>query len=105
MPDIAEQRIIANRLVLHPAHYEARLDGKLLSLTARQFHVLTLLASEKGRAVKRRRLAEHIGAHGHQEDMSDRAVDNLISRLRKRLGPGLSIESVRGVGYRLVADW
>jgi len=96
-------RIIANRLVIHPAHYEARFDGKLLTLSARQFHVLTLLASEKERAVERRRLAKQMGDHGHHGDVSDRAVDNLISRLRKRLEPGLTIESVRGIGYRLVS--
>jgi len=102
--DSIPKKIVANRLILHPAHYEARLDGELLTLSARQYNVLALLASERNRVVERRRLAEHMTSHDHEEDVSNRAVDNLISRLRKRLGPGVTIESVRGVGYRLVTE-
>jgi DNA-binding response OmpR family regulator len=90
-------------LRLSPAGHRATLEGVELPLTRLELGALALLARSPGRVISRRYLMETIwdGA----EDVSERAVDNVVSRLRRKLGPfGERIEAVWGVGYRMKAS-
>jgi DNA-binding response OmpR family regulator len=87
-------------LHLDPRAYRAELNGKELNLSASEFAMLHLLVRNPGRAFHRADLLDTLW--GETYDGSDRAVDNLILRLRKKLGPlGSAIETVWSIGYRL----
>jgi DNA-binding response OmpR family regulator len=87
-------------LRLDPDRHLAELDGKALELTPNELALLHLLLSNPGRAFSRAYLLDRIW--GADYVTGERAVDNTIFRLRKKLGPvGAAIESVWGVGYRL----
>ncbi|GIW07347.1 MAG: DNA-binding response regulator [Dehalococcoidia bacterium] len=88
---------------LDPAEHRATLDGEPLDLSPTEFALLHLLLRNPGRAFSRAYLIEQVW---DQESVSgDRAVDNTVLRLRKKLGDyGDAIETVWGVGYRLRRD-
>jgi DNA-binding response OmpR family regulator len=87
-------------LVLDPEGYRATLDGEPLPLTRTEFDLLHLLLRNPGRAFNRTYLLNTVW--GEDYVPSDRSVDNVILRLRKKLGTlGEAIETVWGVGYRL----
>jgi two-component system phosphate regulon response regulator OmpR len=78
-------------------------DGLALKLTSREFALLAALARSRGRPLSRAQLIER--AFGRDADVSDRAIDVQIARLRKAVGdPGDNpelIKTVWGVGYVL----
>jgi DNA-binding response OmpR family regulator len=87
-------------LRLDSERHLAELDGEPLELTPNEFNLLRLLARHPGRAFSRGYLLDTVW--GQDYVTGDRAVDNAMFRLRKKLGPlGESIEAVWGVGYRL----
>ncbi|MBN1584628.1 MAG: response regulator transcription factor [Anaerolineae bacterium] len=89
-------------LCLEPEAYAATLGGKPLDLTRTEFDLLHLLMRNPGRAFSRSYLLDAVW--GENYVTGDRSVDNAILRLRKKLGEmGETIETVWGVGYRLVA--
>jgi len=73
------------------------------SLTTKEFEVLTLLAEKNGEPVSRMILLEEVW--GMDSIASDRAVDTLISELRKKVEPNpaqpLYLLTQRGIGYKL----
>lgn len=74
-------------------------DEQEILLTSKEFDVLLLFAKNKGKAFSREQLLEQIW--GMDYFGSDRVVDDLIRRLRKKL-PLIHIETIYGFGYRLV---
>ena len=90
-------------LQLDPTAYQATLDGSPLDLTRTEFDLLHLLLRNPGRVFSRSYLLDTVW--GESYVAGDRSVDNAILRLRKKLGPlGDAIETVWGVGYRLVPE-
>ena len=86
-------------ITLDPAAHVARLDGVPLDLTRTEFGVLHLLLRNPGRAFGRVYLHDAVWKEPYIE--GDRSVDNVVLRLRRKLGLfGESIETVWGVGYR-----
>lgn len=75
------------------------IDGEQRRLTPSEFKLLSLLASEPGRVFSRREIMQHLWDSRYVGDQ--RACDIHISNLRRKLGAD-RIETVRGVGYRLV---
>ncbi|MGW6448153.1 response regulator transcription factor [Lentzea sp. NPDC055074] len=78
----------------------ATLDGEPLSLTRKEFDLLALLAARKGEVVSRDFIVDQVW-QAHWEAPS-RTLDTHIAALRNKLGGHVKIETVRGVGYRLV---
>lgn len=74
------------------------LDGAPLALTAQEFRILSFLAHHAGKVVSRSTLAEHVYEGGLDPDSN--ALDVLVSRVRRKLGPGL-LRTVRGQGWIL----
>jgi DNA-binding response OmpR family regulator len=75
-------------------------DGQAVELTKVEFEFLVALARRPGVAVSRAWLAEHVLEQDN--DGAPRTLDVHVSRLRKKLGRADLIETVWGVGYRLV---
>jgi two-component system OmpR family response regulator len=72
--------------------------GVPVKLTSHEFRVLSYLMHHSGRIVTRTELTEHIYAQDFDRDSN--TVEVFIARLRRKLG-ALSIETVRGIGYRM----
>jgi len=88
-------------LRLEPDAYCATLDGAPLELTRTEFDLLYFLLRHPGRAFSRNYLLDAVW--GTHYVAGDRSVDNAILRLRRKLGGlGDAIETVWGVGYRLL---
>jgi DNA-binding response OmpR family regulator len=87
------------------ARHEVMVDGKPVKLTASEFKVLTLLASEPERVFSRRQVMEHLWESSFVGD--EHAADVHISNLRRKIERDSShperIVTVRSFGYKLVA--
>lgn len=69
------------------------------SLTSHEYRLLAYLMHRPGSVVSRTELTEHLYAQDFDRDSN--TIEVFIGRLRKKLPPG-TIETVRGLGYRLV---
>ena len=78
---------------------EARRNGEVIALATREFDLLRYLAENAGLALTRQQLLDGVWGHGWYGD--ERTVDVHVRQLRKKLGPGLPLATVWGVGYRL----
>ena len=74
-------------------------DGQPLALTSHEFKLLSLLMQRVGEVLSRTELSEHLYPQDSERDSN--TIEVFVGRLRKKLPPG-SIETVRGLGYRLV---
>jgi DNA-binding response OmpR family regulator len=74
-------------------------DGPVI-LTRKEFHLLTLLVTEPGTAVRRERLLTEVWHTSWQG--TSRTLDVHMATLRGKIGDGARIETIRGVGYRIV---
>ncbi len=74
-------------------------QGKALELTGTEFELLLLLAREPGRVYSRDDILNHL--RGREADLYTRAVDIVVSRLRKKLEPLDCIKTLRNAGYSL----
>lgn len=88
-------------LVLDVARRQARVDDRVVDLSAREFRLLHFLLTNVGQVVSRERLLSEIW--GYDFDPRSNVVDVCVRRLRRRLGPEAPIETVRNVGYRAAA--
>jgi DNA-binding response OmpR family regulator len=78
---------------------EARRGGEVVPLATREFDLLRYLAENAGLALSRQQILDGVWGVGWYGD--DRTVDVHVRQLRKKLGPGLPLATVWGVGYRL----
>ncbi len=91
------------RLELDLLSREARVDGAGVELSAREFALLAYLMRHPRQVLSRQQLLD--GVWGYSFDPRSNVVDVYIRYLRTKLEPllgGPAIETVRGVGYRLV---
>ena len=87
-------------LYVCPSHHIVKVNDQEVVLTLKEFELLCLLISEKGRVFTRAQLLDKIW--GYEFDGESRTVDVHIRTLRQKLGKsGSLIETVRGVGYRI----
>lgn len=84
------------RVVLVSERLAVQIGGRAIPVTPTQFRLLAVLAGEPGRTFTRTELVER----GIGTLVTERTVDVHIKELRRKIGPGLHIETVRGVGYR-----
>jgi OmpR family response regulator RpaB len=70
-----------------------------VELTGTEFDLLHLLAREPGRVFSRDDILAAL--RGHEAELFTRAVDIVISRLRKKLEPLDAIKTLRNAGYTL----
>jgi DNA-binding response OmpR family regulator len=77
-------------------------DGGAIELTRVEFDLLAALARRPGVAVTRGWLVEHV--LDPDREGSERTLDVHVSRLRKKLGTSVKVETVWGIGYRLAAE-
>lgn len=85
---------------------ELRVGDRTLPLTLMEANLLRYLIGHEGKAVSRKAMLEDVW--GVREDTDTRAIDNFIVRLRRYIerepGSPRHLLTVRGVGYRFVAE-
>jgi DNA-binding response OmpR family regulator len=101
--DDPESHVIrSGEVVVDDATYTARLGGRALDLTFKEFELLKFLAQHPGRVFSRQQLLQEVW--GYDYFGGTRTVDVHVRRLRAKLGPENEtlIGTVRNVGYRFV---
>lgn len=95
-----KELITCGDLVIDRGKYEVSVAGRVAALTFKEYELLTLLASNKGRVFTRETLLNR--AWGYDYYGGDRTVDVHIRRLRSKLEDSTHtfIETVRNIGYR-----
>ncbi|MBB1256492.1 response regulator transcription factor [Streptomyces alkaliterrae] len=90
-------------LSVDEATYSAKLKGRVLDLTFKEFELLKYLAQHPGRVFTRAQLLQEVW--GYDYFGGTRTVDVHVRRLRAKLGPEYEslIGTVRNVGYRFVS--
>ena len=98
----APDEIRSGDLAIDEATYSARLRGRVLDLTFKEFELLKFLAQHPGRVFTRAHLLQEVW--GYDYFGGTRTVDVHVRRLRAKLGPEHEalIGTVRNVGYRFV---
>ena len=102
-PSLKEIR--SGEVVIDEDSYTAKIKGRSLDLTFKEFELLKYLAQHPGRVFSRSQLLQEIW--GYDYFGGTRTVDVHIRRLRSKLGPEFEsiIDTVRNVGYRFaIAD-
>ena len=96
--------IRAGDVVIDETTYSARVRGRSLDLTYKEFELLKYLAQHPGRVFTRAQLLQEVWGYDYYG--GTRTVDVHVRRLRAKLGPDHEalIGTVRNVGYRLVPD-
>jgi DNA-binding response OmpR family regulator len=88
------------------AELELRTLGNTIHLTVMEAELLRHLVRSAGRVVSRKSILEEVW--GLHEDTDTRAIDNFVVRLRRYIEEDPSqprhLQTVRGVGYRFVAE-
>lgn len=101
-PTLQKEEVIVEvgplRLDFHAR--EVRVQGKVVELTRVEFELLAALARRPREAVTRQWLVEHV--LDPEREGTERTLDVHVSRLRRKLQPVQCVETVWGVGYRLV---
>ena len=88
-------------LSLDPRGAKVTVDGAPVRLTSHEFRVLSYLMHHRGRVVSQSELTEHI--YAQSADRESNTVEVFVARLRRKLG-ATYIETVRGLGYRMIED-
>jgi two-component system, OmpR family, response regulator len=74
--------------------------GRVLDLTNAEFGILSYMIEKQGNVVSREDLIHNVQAIN--EDSSNKSIDVMVGRIRNKLGDKSLIESIRGVGYKLL---
>ena len=98
-PAASTERLVFEGLQIDAQTRSVLLQGQPVELTSTEFDLLYLLAQGAGKVYSRDDILNHL--RGHEAELYTRAVDILISRLRKKLEPLDCIKTLRNVGYSL----
>ena len=100
--DPTPEHVQIGDLVIDDTTYTARISGRALDLTYKEFELLKFLAQHAGRVFTRSHLVQEVW--GYDYFGGSRTVDVHVRRLRAKLGPEHEalIGTVRNVGYKFV---
>lgn len=95
----SDGRLRFEGLTIDPVTRAALRQGETVELTSTEFDLLLLLAREPGKVFSRDDILNRL--RGHEAELYTRAVDIVVSRLRKKLEPVAAIKTLRNAGYAL----
>jgi len=101
-PTPASRRLSFDGLEIDLDRREVHRHGEPIDLTGTEFELLVLLAREPSKVFSRDEILERLRGQA-AEDLYTRAVDILVSRMRKKLEPLDCIKTLRNVGYAFAA--
>ncbi|MEI8389287.1 MAG: response regulator transcription factor [bacterium] len=86
------------KLLIDLSKFEVSIKNKLVDLTPLEFKLLHFLTKNQNKVYTRQQLFREL--YEDEDNRSDRAIDILINRIRKKIGSyGNNVESIYGVGY------
>ncbi len=95
-------RLVIGELQFDPAEREALVQGQRPALTGTELGILEILMRRSPGVVDRRSIAQHVWDN-EADAFGSNTIDVHLARLRSKLtGAGVRIETVRGVGYRII---
>ena len=94
--------VVAGQLRIDLARGQATLGDRALKLERRPLHMLQLLASRPGEVVGRAELLERVWGTNYAG--FEHSVEQAVHQIRRALKDPAWIETVRGIGYRLVVQ-
>ena len=97
---LASPLLQCGTLTLDTRSGRVTLNGQPVNLTSHEYRLLSYLMHRPGTVVSRTELTEHLYAQDFDRDSN--TIEVFIGRLRRKLPPE-TIETVRGLGYRLAA--
>lgn len=102
--EVATEQIRTAGITIDPDKYEVYVNGKLVSLTFKEYELLKFLASHPGRVFTRDALLNQVWSQDYFG--GDRTVDVHIRRLRSKIEDPthVYIETVRNIGYRFIKN-
>ncbi|CAB4886925.1 MAG: response regulator [Actinobacteria bacterium] len=98
-PEVRPPLIEIGDLRLEWRKHRCSRAGREITMTAREYAVVLYLAERAGEVVSKQELLDEVW---EEPDLDVNVVEVFVMQVRKKLGAGL-IETVRGVGYRVVA--
>lgn len=98
-PAVEPGTLVFDGLIVDPTRRSVLRGGQPVELTSTEFDLLHLLARDAGRVFSRDDILNQL--RGHDAELYTRAVDIVISRLRKKLEPLDCIKTMRNAGYSL----
>jgi DNA-binding response OmpR family regulator len=94
-----DERHKVGSIVIDKAAHEVQINGRPITLTAKEFALLAYLCERRGKVLSRDHLLARVW--GNRYDGGPRTVDIHVRRLRAKLGDALPLETLRGSGYKL----
>ena len=92
--------IYIGHVAIHTDEAKVYVNDKIIELTALEYRLLLIFASNKGLLLTRQQILDKIwDADGNFVD--DNTLTVYVKRLREKLGEAIHIETVRGMGYRV----
>jgi len=79
---------------------EIRYKSNLLDLTNAEYGILAFMIKKQGFVISREDLIHNVGAIN--EESSNKSIDVMVGRIRNKIGDKGLIESIRGIGYKLL---
>jgi DNA-binding response OmpR family regulator len=92
----ASSVVVAGDIALDERQMKVSVRGVPIALSPLEYRLVAYLLRHRGRVVSQHELDENV--YGHGEDHDSNALEVLVGRVRKKLGPEL-IETRRGFGY------
>jgi DNA-binding response OmpR family regulator len=90
-------------LEIDAARFQVRVGGRAVTLTAKEFAILELLASEPGRVFTRAQIIDRV--FGFDHDIVERTIDQHVLNLRRKIEPDPAeptyVQTAYGRGYRI----
>ena len=94
--------MVIAELQFDPAAREVLIKGERPALTSTELGILEILMRRSPGVVDRRSIAQHVWDN-EADAFGSNTIDVHLARLRSKLaGAGVRIETVRGVGYRII---
>jgi len=105
-PQTASDRFVFGTRTIDFENMEILVGGRKMPLTLMEANLLRYLIRNQGKTISRKSILEDVW--GVREDTDTRAIDNFVVRLRRYIEDDASspkhLQTVRGVGYRFVAE-
>jgi DNA-binding response OmpR family regulator len=101
-PSPQDAVLAAGEIVLRRDSHDVTVDGEPVQLTAKEFDLLTCFLEHQGIVLSRERLLDIVWGMAYPG--GTRTVDMHVAQLRRKLGQAEAIRTVRGAGYKLLAQ-
>jgi two-component system OmpR family response regulator len=96
----ASSELECGKLMIDTRASRVTMDGRAIKLTSLEYRLIEYLMHHQGRVISRTELVEHL--YDQDFDRDSNTIEVFIGRLRRKLGKDV-IETVRGLGYRLIS--